>query len=220
MRRRLPLFPLDQVVLFPGLHCPLHVFEPRYRQMTEEALAGDGRIGMATVRPEHVHGMAEEPPLFDVGCEGRIVDWSRRSDGRYDILLLGERRFRILEEPPRPPEQLYRVGWVEGLEETEEPGGGVRLAALRGRALELLGELLERLRPGSGSALAAERLPTADDATLVNALCRVAELDPAEKQGLLERSGPEDRARGLVEVLGLRLAELGAGGAPASRRLH
>jgi len=220
MRTRLPLFPLDQVVLFPGLRCPLHVFEPRYRQMTAAALAGEGRIGMATVRPEHVHAMPGDPPLFDVGCEGRIVEWSRRSDDRYDILLLGERRFRILEEPPRPPEQLYRTGWVECLEEAEEPGSGVRLAALRGRALELLGELLERLRPGSRSGLAAERLPAADDATLINALCRVAELEPAEKQGLLERSGPEERARGLVELLGFRLAELGAGGSPASRSLH
>jgi len=220
MTRRLPLFPLDEVVLFPGLRCPLHVFEPRYRQMTAEALEGDRRIGMATVRPDHTQAMGGEPPLFAVGCEGRIVEWTRREDGRYDVVLLGEGRFRILEEPPRPPERLYRVARVEPLEEAEEPGAGVRLAALRARALELLGELLERLRPGARQVLAVDRLAEADDATLINALCRIAELEPAEKQGLLERDGPEERGRGLVELLRFRLAELETSGAAASRSLH
>ena len=69
----IPIFPLQQVVLFPRVRCPLHIFEPRYRQLTEAALAGDRRIGMVAVRPEHANAMAGDPPVFGVGCEGRSV---------------------------------------------------------------------------------------------------------------------------------------------------
>lgn len=220
MANRLALFPLEQVVLFPGLRCPLHVFEPRYQQMTADALAGERRIGMATVRPEHADAMAEDPPLFAVGCEGRVVDAQKLDDGRYNVVLLGERRFRILEEPPRPEERLYRVAGVEYLGEAEEGGSGPRLAALRGRSLELIAQLLERTRPGSARALRPERFGGADDATLINALCQIADLDPAEKQGLLECDGPERRGAALVELLRFRLAELGSGAPPASRSVH
>ena len=71
---RLALFPLSNVVLFPRVKTPLHIFEPRYRQMTEAALDGDRRIGMVVVRPEHVEAIAGDPPLFEVGCEGVISD--------------------------------------------------------------------------------------------------------------------------------------------------
>src|SRR5215831_17371907 len=91
----LALFPLANVVLFPRIHCPLHIFEPRYRQMTTDAIAGTRQIGMTTVRPEHAEQMAGDPPLFSIGCIGTIQRAQRRDDGRYDIVLFGTQRFRI-----------------------------------------------------------------------------------------------------------------------------
>src|SRR5262249_5507316 len=109
----LALFPLANVVLFPRIHCPLHIFEPRYRQMTTDALAGSRQIGMATVRPEHAEQMSGDPPLFSIGCAGTIRRAQRYDDGRYDIVLFGTQRFRIEHEIPREGERLYRVARVE-----------------------------------------------------------------------------------------------------------
>ena len=97
----IPIFPLPSVVFFPGVDLPLHIFEPRYREMTEAALEGDRRIGMVTVQPGHVAEMAGDPPVFEVGCAGRITEHRRHDDGRFDIVLIGEERFRIEDERPR-----------------------------------------------------------------------------------------------------------------------
>ncbi|HEY8492570.1 MAG TPA: LON peptidase substrate-binding domain-containing protein, partial [Myxococcota bacterium] len=97
----IPLFPLPNVVLFPGARVPLHVFEPRYRQMTAHALAGERRIGIVAIRPEHLSEIMGDPPLFSVGCAGLVEQATRRDDGRYDIILRGTERFRILGELPR-----------------------------------------------------------------------------------------------------------------------
>ena len=140
----IPIFPLAQVVLFPGVRCPLHIFEPRYRQMTEAALRGERRIGMVTVRPDEAHAMAGDPGVFEVGCEGAIADWKRLDDGRFDIVLEGTRRFRILDEPPRAGTRLYRVARVERLDDRLEPGEADALAALRARTLDRLETLVER----------------------------------------------------------------------------
>lgn len=85
----LALFPLSDVVLLPEVSVPLYVFEPRYRQMTRDALAGGHQIGMVTVRPDSVSAMAGNPPVFEIGCLGRIANAQARPDGTYQILLLG-----------------------------------------------------------------------------------------------------------------------------------
>ena len=108
----LPIFPLSNVVLFPGVSTPLHLFEPRYRQLARDVLAGERRIGMVVVRPEFADEMAGDPPVFPVGCAGVITESQRRADGRFDIVLRGETRFELIEEPPRPSERLYRCARV------------------------------------------------------------------------------------------------------------
>src|SRR5215813_3498756 len=94
---RFPIFPLPNVVLFPGTYLPLHIFEPRYRAMIDAALAGTPVIGMILLRPD-ADAMAARAPIFDVGCAGRIVEHRRLPDGRFHLVLAGERRFRIARE--------------------------------------------------------------------------------------------------------------------------
>lgn len=215
------LFPLPNVVLFPRIHCPLHVFEPRYRQMTADALAGSRTIGMATVRPEHVHEMAGDPPLFAIGCMGTIARSQRREDGRYDIVLLGTARFRIESEAPRDGDRLYRVARVRPLgERFDEAREAIPLQGLRADAIDLLVRLLRAVAPESAHQLDPRRFSGIDDTTFVSALCQMLDLPAAEKQGLLEADGPLARCERLVALLEFRLAELGGGLAARPDRVH
>ena len=116
-RATIPIFPLANVVLFPKLRVPLYIFEPRYRQMTREALDGARRIGMVTVRPDHIEDTAGDPPIFSIGCEGRIVQSELLADGGYNVVLLGARRFEILSEQLPDGDRLYRTAEVALLSE-------------------------------------------------------------------------------------------------------
>jgi Lon protease-like protein len=217
----IPLFPLPNVVLFPHGRAPLHVFEPRYRQMTAHALAGARRIGMVAVRPEHVGAVAGDPPVFAVGCAGVVEEAVRREDGRYDIVLRGTHRFRILDEPPREGERLYRVARIEPLEERfDERREGIPLQGLRADAIDLLSQLLRLAAPDSARPLDPRRFSGIDDVTFVDLLCQLLELAPAEKQGLLEAEGALARCEQLVALLQFRVAELCGGIPAASRSLH
>ena len=115
----LPLFPLSDVVLLPEVSVPLYIFEPRYRQMTRDALKGTHQIGMVAVRPDAVDGMAGDPAIFNIGCLGRIAHSQEHPDGTYQIMLVGESRFRILDEAPSDSDRLYRAARVELLEDFE-----------------------------------------------------------------------------------------------------
>jgi Lon protease-like protein len=204
----IPLFPLSNVVLFPGLRVPLHVFEPRYRAMTADALAAAKRIAMIAVRPEHALEMEGDPPLFAVGCIGRIVAHESLPGGRYNIVLLGEQRFRVLSELPRPAPRLYRVARVQRLADPWDPASAPRIAALRGGVSRLFSELVRALAPERARELSPDLLAEIDDATFVNTLCQLLDLPPSEKQGLLEAEGVAARYEGLAAVLHFRLAEL------------
>ena len=90
---RISIFPLSGVVLYPGLQLPLHIFEPRYRALVKDALARDSRIGM--IQPQRAE---EGAPLYSVGCLGKIGEVEALDDGRFNLLLQGEARFRVLRE--------------------------------------------------------------------------------------------------------------------------
>ena len=93
------LFPLPGLVMFPHVVLPLHIFEPRYRQMTEDALAGDRLITMIQISPLPKGKSWVEPvQIEEVGCLGRIIQHERLPDGRFNILLLGRKRVRIRRE--------------------------------------------------------------------------------------------------------------------------
>src|SRR5437868_14051984 len=110
----IPLFPLPTVVLFPGVFLPLHVFEPRYRDMVADALDGDRMIGMVLLRPGWESNYEGRPPVFPIGCTGLITHVERLGDGRYNIVLRGVDRFRIVQEDQV---RSYRRAAVEWLNE-------------------------------------------------------------------------------------------------------
>src|SRR5918998_3396267 len=97
----LPIFPLPNVVLFPNVFLPLHIFEPRYRQMVTDTLAGERMIGMVLLQPGYESDYEGTPAVYDIGCAGLITHVERLNDGRFNIVLRGLERFRILgEEEP------------------------------------------------------------------------------------------------------------------------
>jgi Lon protease-like protein len=105
------LFPLPNLVLFPHVMQPLHVFEPRYRQLVEDALAGDGLIAMAALTPGWEKNYEGRPNLYSMACLGRITTHYRLTDGTYNVLLLGLRRVRLIHESK--PTHLFREAQVE-----------------------------------------------------------------------------------------------------------
>src|SRR5262245_43208827 len=113
------LFPLPNLVLFPNAVQPLHIFEPRYRRMTADALTGDHLITLVLLRDGWEKNYDGRPPLHAVGCVGRIVSPEKLADGRYNFLLHGLKRVRILQE--LPDTKPYRLARVELLEDGPPP---------------------------------------------------------------------------------------------------
>jgi len=203
---RFPIFPLPNVVLFPGTYLPLHIFEPRYRAMTEAALAGDEVIGMILLRAE-ADAMAARAPVFAVGCAGRMVEHQQLGDGRFNILLLGQSRFRVVEERTGEP---YRLAVVEEL--PDSVGDEASLDGLRGRLLAALSRV-------SDSSVVARLDAGVPHAMLVNGLSQGLDLPAVERLSLLDCDTLEARARRLVEILAFHALEGGSGGA-RTRTLH
>jgi Lon protease-like protein len=174
-RRRIPLFPLPEVVLFPGTLLPLHIFEPRYRAMVADALEGDRTIGMAMMKPGWERAGAT-PPIFGVGGAGRIVEFEALPDGRSNIVLEGEFRYRILDESPPAP---YRVARVEEIGSIPFPRDAQASVAC-GQAVALFEEIAASmsLAPLPDGPLAPERLGSEIALRL--------RFEPAELQALLE----------------------------------
>jgi hypothetical protein len=220
MGDEIALFPLSNVVLFPRVRAPLHIFEPRYRQMAEHALAGDRCIGMVVVPPGHVERIAGDPPVYPIGCAGVISQAQRLPDGRFHIVLDGTHRFRILEELPRLAGRLYRVARVERLSETYEPAEREPVTLLRERIVALVRRLLAQTDSERASEVTPELFRGVDDEGFVNTLSNALVLDPPEKQGLLEAPGIPARFERLEGLLAFRLAELGLPGTRASGSVH
>jgi hypothetical protein len=204
----IPLFPLPNVVLFPNVFLPLHVFEPRYRQMVTDALSGERMIGMVLLQPGYEADYEGVPAIYGVGCAGLITHVERLSDGNFNIVLRGLERFRIVGEEPPAGSVQYRRGLVAPLAEAN-PLDNVHLLKDARQRLEAL------LAPLFTGTLAARGLPQQmPDDELVNALAQYLELEPIEKQALLERDGALARCQSLVELLEMKaLMEKGMGGA-------
>ena len=185
----LPLFPLPNVVLFPNVFLPLHIFEDRYRVMVQDALAGDRILGMVLLRGGPEQG-APMPPIYNVGCSGLITHSEPAGEGRSNIVLRGLERFRIVEEDHTRP---YRQAMVESL--PEPTVGDTVLRRHRERLEELLSR---RLRAKGSDAWMPSQMADGD---LVNALSQYLELDAVEKQALLERDGLMDRCQSLIDLL-------------------
>jgi Lon protease-like protein len=174
---------------------PLHIFEPRYKAMVSDALQGDRIIGMVLLRPGYEADYAGRPPIFPVGCAGVITHAEPLDGGRFNIVLRGLERFRISGEDSA---RAYRLGHIDLLPESLPEADRAELRQLRHRIEALLAAAAER-------AGAEPRLPQAvADEDLVNALAQYVDLEPLERQALLERDGVLARCRGLIELLEMK----------------
>lgn len=192
----IPIFPLPNVVLFPNVPLPLHIFEPRYREMVRDASATHEIIGMTLLRGDWQNGNAD---FFEVGCAGRMVSIEELPDGRFNILLRGIREFSIVRHIiDRSSYRQAEVSW--------RPSCPKQLEDNRRQALAQALSLFIRNLPQSP----AHRLlhdPTVSDELLVNFMSFSLDVDPLEKQGLLQAATLEARAQRLLEIVEFHLDE-------------
>ena len=190
----IPIFPLPNVVLFPNVFLPLHVFESRYRALVADALDGDRLIGMTLLQsgcePDHLG----RPPVYPIGCAGLITHTETLDDGRYNIILRGLEKFRVLGELEPAGGCQYRRARIESIDEPLSDAVGAMLRRARGRLQALLGAEASRI---SGT--------TISDADLINALAQYLDFDAVEKQALLERDGLPARCQSLIDLLEMKL---------------
>ena len=189
------LFPLPRVVLFPHAVLPLHIFEPRYRRMTEDALAGDQLVTIVQSKVRAPGHPAGDPPIEAVGCLGRILQHERLPDGRFNFLLLGRKRVRLIRELGGTPP--YRRAEAEILEDepAETPEGPRRAALIRlFRAVLESGEPLDP----DFAALLDSSLPLG---ALTDLVAHALTLPAGIKQGLLNETRIDRRADRLHAIL-------------------
>ena len=187
--RAIPIFPLQDIMLFPGASRPLHIFEPRYREMVADALAGDRIIGMVMLHAGYEDEYAGNPPIYDIGCAGVITNVQRLEDGRYNIVLSGLVKFRITSEDQS---RSYRVAEIEAL---PEPLSETDRDALRGHR-PLLMQLLASVAPSQSPT--PDELP---DEMLVDGLAQFLGMSALDRLDLLRQEGPLARAEALMGLL-------------------
>jgi Lon protease-like protein len=191
----LPLFPLPNVVLFPEVSLPLHIFEPRYREMLADALEGERLIGMVLLKAGHEAEYEGCPPVYAVGCAGLITHAERLPDGCSNIVLQGLEKFRVVAEQDG---RAYRRAQVEPLAEWASARAREPLRGARRRLEALVAPLVER----AGAEL---KIPaTISDEELVNALAQYLPFEAVEKQALLEQDGVLARCEALIDLLEMK----------------
>jgi uncharacterized protein len=188
---RVPLFPLPGAILFPRSQLPLHIFEPRYREMVRDAIEGPGRIAM--IQPHRLDD-DNKAPLYSVGCVGDLVGVEELDDGRFNIVLLGSNRFRLVRETDS--DTAYRCAEVDIAafdDEDPEPLQMIQRAEVE-REARRLGDVM-------GLAVDWAAVGRLDDEMLVNAIAQVAPFDVGAKQALLEQATLDGRADLLVQLM-------------------
>ena len=184
---RLSIFPLSGAIVFPGLQLPLHIFEPRYRALVGDALARDRRIGM--IQPQKP---VEDAPLFTVGCVGKIGEVEAMEDGRYNIILEGESRFRLLRELDSATP--FRQVEAELIEDDE----GEALSPVERAGFE---QEARRFADAQGYSVDWDSVEQLDDMSLINGVSQIAPFDAAAKQALLEADNLAARCELLVQLM-------------------
>lgn len=192
---RLSIFPLAGALLFPRALLPLHIFEPRYRAMVTDAMARDRRIGMIQPRPEAVSN-PRRPALFDIGCIGHIAEIKALDDGRFDLVLEGLTRFRLMQELD------VSTAFRQVDADCSDFAADARDPAPLGLALRAdLEREARRYADAKGYAIDWEAVERLDDEGLVNGVSQVTPFDVATKQALLEAPDIAARADLVVQML-------------------
>lgn len=200
------LFPLPDHVMFPHVLQPLHIFESRYREMMEDALAGDGLIAMATLSPGWENEYDSRPPLYEHACLGHINTHHKLGDGRYNLLLEGLHRLKIVEE--LPPTRSFREARVEILEDHYPPATASMRQLMR---KQLVGQF-RKLLPASSSVQESLRELLSRDLPLgviTDVVAYAADLDVDFKQQLLAERDVDRRTGMLSQALVEKLADGG-----------
>jgi hypothetical protein len=182
--------------MFPQVFLPLHIFEPRYREMVADALAGDRIIGIVLLRPGWEGNYEGRPPVFRIGCAGLITHAERLADGRFNIVLRGLQKFRVAGEDES---RSYRQAQVETVADAPSEYDKDELRGARRRLETLL------VPQPEGRSADPKMPPSMADEDLVNALSQYLDLEPLEKQALLERESLLARCRSLIELLEMKV---------------
>lgn len=186
--KRISIFPLAGALLFPGMHLPLHIFEERYKALINDAMARDRQIGM--IQPKTT---GDVPDLFSVGCLGKIIDIEAMDDGRFNVVLEGVARFRVLEELDATTAfRQVRAEVEENLEADEV------LASAERAALEIESRKFADLQ---GYQVDWDSIGRLDDNSFVNGIAQIAPFDAASKQALLEVDGLSNRSELIIQLL-------------------
>ncbi|QTN19756.1 LON peptidase substrate-binding domain-containing protein [Brevundimonas sp. AJA228-03] len=203
----IPVFPLPGSILLPRGQLPLNIFEPRYLNMIDDAMAGDRVVGM--IQP--VGGPRPLPSLSAVGCAGRITSFAETSDGRYLVTLTGVARFRVASElPTQTPYRQVRATFAPFESDLTAPTGGETFE--RETFLGALRAYLERRQ----LEIDWETAEAAPQEALINSLSMALPFDGPEKQALLEALTLDDRVAVLTALMRIDAAEMGDGDGPTA----
>jgi hypothetical protein len=193
----IPIFPLEDVMLFPGMSVPLHIFEPRYKAMIADALKGNRIIGMVLLRPGYEKDYDRSPSVFQVGCAGVINEVEELPNGEYNIVLGALGKYRITREEASRP---YRIAHVTAIADETADGDQSALHARRQR--------LEALIRESGGRTGLRGVPdNITDDRLVNGISQLAHIDELDRERLLEQPTPLARADALIAILEKMIAD-------------
>ncbi len=207
-----PVFPLPNVILFPGVQLPLHIFEPRYRAMVRDVMEAEPPlIGMALLRGDWQEQYEGNPQLFPIGCVGKMVKTVPLPDGRFNILLQGVREYRIQEEFHDKSYRRARVEWLPQRNQTLEPAQREAIGRLLVSYLQK-DEIVRKFLTDSGIT----------DELFINFFAFQLDLLPIEKQSLLNAATLDERAACLRDLLDFKLSEgrWPEGGGGGKDRLH
>jgi len=193
----IPIFPLEDVMLFPGMSVPLHIFEPRYKAMIADALKGNRIVGMVLLRPGYEKDYERSPSVFQIGCAGVINEVEQLPNGEYNIVLGAMTKYRITREDASRP---YRVAHVTAIGDDVGDADRDALHARRQR-LEAL------IRQSGGRTGIAAAPPDISDERLVNGISQLAHIDELDRERLLEAPNPLARADALIGILEKSIAE-------------
>jgi Lon protease-like protein len=187
----IPIFPLEDVMLFPGMSVPLHVYEPRYKAMIADALKGNRIIGMVLLRPGYEKDYERSPSVFTVGCAGVINEVEQLPNGEYNITLGALTKYRITREEASKP---YRIAHVTPIADDVSSADTAPLHDRRQR--------LEKLIASSGGRTGLRGIPdNISDDRLVNGISQLAHIDELDREKLLEAPNPLARAESLIAIL-------------------
>ena len=190
----IPIFPLPNVVLFPGVFLPLHVFEHRYREMVKDTLAEDRLIGITLLKPGWDQNADDQPAVYPIGCVGLISHIEGLEDGRYNLVLRGVEKFRIAREEELT--RAYRRATVDYLEE--------QMTAADREAVRRQRHTLERLLSVVSDGPDQPFPSNLSDDEVINALAQYLDLEAIERQALLEQDGVARRCSALIELLEMK----------------